>query len=154
MDSVPQIGDGLEEIKKNGTPTTISSKERMENMETSKKNESDMTYSPTRKKTGKEFIDFFKDVLEKALSKKKPVKNIVEENLTYHQERVCLKRSAKVVLTNITISGLSRPGPFSAKRRLIDNSRVPQQVKALARQELMENNFKTESELAILNIPE
>ena len=125
----------------------------MENMETTRGDQGSMTFSPTRKKTGKEFIEFFKDVLEKAVSKKKPVKKNVEESLT-RQEKVCLKRSAKVVLTDIAISGLSEPAPFSAKRRLIDNSRVPQEVKALARQELMENNFKTESELAILNIPD
>ena len=120
-------------------------------METTRGDQGYKTFSPTGKKTKKEFIDFFKDVLEKAVSKKKPVKNNVEESC---QEKVCLKRSAKVVLTDITISGLSKPAPFSAKRRLIDNSRVPQEVKALARQELMENNFKTESELAILNIPD
>ena len=125
----------------------------MENMETTRRDQGYTTFSATRKKTGKEFIDFFKDVLEKAVSKKKPVKKNVEEILT-RQEKVCLKRSAKVVLTDITISGLSKPAPFSAKRRLIDNSRVPQEVKALARQGLMENNFKTESELAILNIPD
>ena len=110
----------------------------MENMETTRGDKGYMTFSPTRKKTGKEFIDFFKDVLEKTVSKKMAVKENVEESLT-RQEKVCLKRSAKVVLI---------------QRRLIHNSRFLQEVKDLARQELMENNLKTESELAILNIPD